>query len=239
MRTIAKLSSVVVVSAASMAASAADTGWNGNAELGFLSSSGNTDTQTLTAEIGLGYDTEQWKNKLTLGAYNASENEQTTSERYTAKFKSDYFFTKNDYVFGAISWEKDLFGGVRERTSETVGYGRRLINTDHDLLDIELGAGFRQQTSQRPELLDSDDGIGTAALKYRHTFSKTASFGQTIATEVGSDNTYTEAVSDLKMNLTGALFVKLSYTIKHNSDVPATTKNTDRYAAVTLSYDFL
>lgn len=239
MRVIARISSIALISTVSATAMAADSGWNGNAEFGYLSSSGNTDTQNLKAEFGIGYDTEKWKNKLSLGAYNAAEDDETTSERYTAKFKSDYFFTKHDYVFGALDWEKDLFGGVRERTSETIGYGRRLIKTDKNQLDAELGAGFRQQTSQKPALEDSDDAIGTAALKYRHIFSSTASFGQTVRSEFGDDNTFTEAVSDLKMNLTGSLFVKLSYTIKNNSDVPVGTEKTDRYAAVTLSYDFL
>ncbi|MGI9308794.1 MAG: DUF481 domain-containing protein, partial [Gammaproteobacteria bacterium] len=55
---------------------------------------------------------------------------------------------------------------------------------------------------------------------------------------VGSSNTYTESVTKLKASMTGALALTLSYTIRHNSDVPPDTEKSDRFTAISLEYGF-
>ncbi len=83
-----------------------------------------------------------------------------------------------------------------------------------------------------------DDAIGRAFGKYQWALSETSTFIQTLKVESGAENTFTESVTELKLSVVGNLFAALSYTVKHNSDVPADTKKTDTFSAVNLSYAF-
>ena len=47
-----------------------------------------------------------------------------------------------------------------------------------------------------------------------------------------------ESVTALKARLVGDLALVASYTVKHNTDVPALTEKTDTYTALSLEYVF-
>lgn len=120
-----------------------DSEWKGTGELGYVATSGNTDTQSLKAKLGLTHERPEWRHTLGLEALNSSEAENTTAERYAGNWQSDYKFTKRDYVFGRLSYETDKFSGYEYRTSEILGYGRRVLEQPSMTLDLEAGAGAR------------------------------------------------------------------------------------------------
>lgn len=218
--------------------------WTGKVELGALRTSGNSESESLNAGFALNHARNKWKNQFTAAAFSASQEDETTgddqqtAERYTAGYKTTYDFSRFNYAFGTLNWEKDLFGGVRERTTETVGYGRRLIATDTHKLDAEIGAGARQQETQKPESVSESDAIGRGALKYLWVISDTSEFSQSLLVESGDTNTYSESISALKLSIIGPTFVNISYTVKNNSDVPAGNEKTDTFLALNVSYEF-
>jgi putative salt-induced outer membrane protein len=227
----------LALSSCSLAAQAAP--WSGEVGLGYLGTSGNSETTSLNGKLALDYVNGPWKNAFTASAINSSsDDEGSTAERYTVGNKLDWGFTERDYVFGVVEWEKDLFGGVRERTSEAVGYGRHILTGPVHLLDAEIGAGARQLQNNDPGRTREDDMIGRAFAKYQWTLTETSAFIQSLKVESGADNTFTESVTELKLSVVGNLFASLSYTIKNNSEVPAGTESTDTFAAVNLSYAF-
>lgn len=210
---------------------------SGEASLGYLSSSGNTKTSTGTAKLAVDYTETQWKNAFTAAAYTASDKGANTAERYLLTDKLDWKLSEVDYVFGVLEFEKDLFGGIRERYSETAGYGRHILTGPVHLLDAEVGAGARQTKEQNTGIKENDlilRGYG----KYQWVISETSQFAQTLKVESGQSNTYTESVSELKMSIVGNLFAALSYTIKNNSDVPVGTKSTDTFTSISAVYTF-
>ena len=211
--------------------------WSGEAALGYLATSGNTRTESLNGKAKVDYTTESWKNSFqALGVYSADGGE-STAERYGASDKLDRNLSELNYVFAAIDWEKDLFGGIRERVSETVGYGRHVLNGPIHVLDLEIGAGARQ-TEENLTGDRNDDLIVRGLGKYGYKLSETSQFVQVLKVESGESNTYGESVSELKLSIVGNLFAALSYTIKYNTDVPTGTEKTDTYSAVNLSYAF-
>lgn len=210
--------------------------WSGKAGLGYLATSGNSDNTSLNAVFKLAYDLESWHHQFGAQAVGNVTNDVTTAERYQASVKSKYDFTEHDYIFGLVSWEKDRFSGYREQTSETIGYGRRLINSATQILNVELGVGAKQA--------DLADGtretgtIGRLGADYLWKFSETAEFSQLLAVESGSGNTYIESVTAISAKLMDSLALGISYTIKNNSDVPAGLEKTDTFTAVNLEYSF-
>ena len=73
---------------------------------------------------------------------------------------------------------------------------------------------------------------------WRTSFTETSNFEQNIDVESGSENTYIESVSAVRARLLGDFALVLSYTIKHNTDVPLGSEKTDRLTAVSLEYAF-
>lgn len=210
--------------------------WSGAASLGYLSTSGNTETTSYNMKLGVGYEKDKWNHNFSAAANGADESEETTAEAYQAGWKTEYNFSEHNFVFGTVDWRKDRFSGVDQQISEAIGYGRRLIHTEKHQLSVGLGVGHRQA-----DLADgtSESGaIGRGSIDYNWVFSETAGFDQNIVVESGSDNTYIESVSAVRARLVGDLAVVLSYTVKHNTDVPVGSEKTDTFSAVSIEYAF-
>lgn len=210
--------------------------WSGNVKLGYLGTSGNTDSESLNTSFELNYIPGDWEHQLRAAAIYSTESDVTTSEAYDAGWKSARNLTENDFLFGRLDWRKDRFGSITEQFSQAVGYGRRLIITDVHKLDGELGIGARQ--SDLFDGTDESDTIYTGRLTYKWLLSDTATFGQSLFVETGSSNTFSESVTDLRARLMGGLALVVSYTVRQNSDVLPGTEKTDTRTAISLEYAF-
>ena len=210
--------------------------WSGSASLGYLSTSGNTDTTSYNTALEISFEKNKWTHTFDAAAYGADESDATTAEAYQAGWKSAYDFSEHNYLFGLVNWRKDRFSGVDQQLSEAIGYGRRLIDTPAHLLSAELGAGYRSA-----DLSDntSESGvIATLGLDYKWTFSETSNIEQNVGVESGSDNTYIESISAIRARLLGDFAIVLSYTVRHNTDVPVGNEKTDRFTAISLELAF-
>ena len=210
--------------------------WSGKATLGYLATTGNTETSTLNTGLEVGYTVGKWAHLFTAAAVNSSENKVTTAEAYDAGWKSERNITDHDFLFGRLSWRKDRFGAFDTQFSQTVGYGRRLIDADKHKLNAEIGAGLRQSKDQLG--VEEDETIFRGGMYYKWLLSETAEFRQDLTTESGEKNTYVESVTALSAKVLGNLALVASYTIKHNTDVPPLSEKTDTYTALSLEYLF-
>ena len=210
--------------------------WAGKATLGYLATSGNTDNTSLNSGFELGYGAGNWAHLFTAQAINATESNTTTAEAYNASWKSERNLSENNFLFGRLDWRKDLFSAYDTQFSQTVGYGRRLIDSERHKLNAEIGAGARQS-----DLLDGtteSETIFRGGLDYTWTLSETAEFTQDLVVEAGEENTYLESVTAISAKLVGNLALVASYTIKNNSDVLPGIEDTDTYTALSLEYLF-
>jgi len=237
----AKLTGVVCLLCAAhaggaFAAETAEEGLKGEVELGWVATSGNTETQSFNGKAKAIHERDQWRNTFRLEALNSQDEDETTSERYFASAKTDYRYTEYDYWFGNLRYENDRFSGYDYTASETAGYGRRVMERPALTLDLEAGLGGRHR---KPEGASRDDeAIVIAAGALVWEISENAGFSQDARIEHGSDNTYTESVSALTTRINSRFSMKAAVTLKHNSDVPEGNDKTDTMTAVTLVYDF-
>ena len=211
--------------------------WAGKTTLGYLATSGNTENSTLNTGFEVGYTSGQWAHLLEAAAISASEDEATTAEAYNLGWKSERKISDQDFLFGRLRWRKDNFGAFDTQFSQTLGYGRRLVDNNKHKLNLELGVGARQSELQ---LLGSKENetIFTAGGYYKWQFSETAEFRQDLTVEAGGENTYTQSMTAISAKLLGELALVASYTVKNNSDVPPLTEKTDTYTALSLEYLF-
>ncbi len=184
-----------------MAQDAPEGPWSGKATLGYLATSGNTENSTLNSGFEVGYTAGKWAHLANAAAINASENELTTAEAYNLGWKSERNLTDKDFLFGRLDWRKDRFGGFDTQFSQTLGYGRRLIDSDKHKLNAEIGAGARQSTLQ--DGTKEDETIFRGGMYYKWLFSETAEFRQNLTAEAGNENTYIESVTAVSAKLLG------------------------------------
>lgn len=210
--------------------------WSGSASLGLLSTSGNTNTTSYNTSFGISYTKNKWTHVIDAAANGADESDTVTAEAYQADWKSSYDWSEHNYLFGLVGWRKDRFSGVNEQLSESIGYGRRIINTPAHILSAEVGAGYRD--ADLSDNTSESGAIGRLGLDYKWTFSETANFEQKIAVEAGSDNTYIESISAVRAKLLGDFAIVFSYTVRHNTDVPLGSEKTDKLTAVSLELAF-
>lgn len=210
--------------------------WSGKASLGYLSTSGNSESLNVSAAAELQYVSGRWDHLAEVSAVGAQQEEQTTAEAYLAAWKSKYSFTENNYLFGRVRWQKDKFSGYDQQMSETVGYGRRILHSDRQLLNGEAGIGLRQ--SDLRDGTSENEMILRGSLDYTLQLSENAEFTQDFLVESGSDNTFMESVTAVTASLVGELALKASYTIRRNTSVPVGSEKTDTFTAISLEYEF-
>jgi putative salt-induced outer membrane protein len=208
--------------------------WQASAELGFVKTSGNSETQTLNAKFNAATSYEAWKHTLLLETLSSSANDVRSAERYRAEGQSDYFINDRTYALGLLSWEKDNFDGFDYQASIAVGLGYKLIQESDMELSLELAPGYR--VSEYKAGYNEEDAILRAAEIFSWKISDTSTLDQFLNTEAGDSNTVTRFGISLTSQVADALSMKLGYSIKHNSDVVAGSDKTDKETSVTLVY---
>ena len=210
---------------------------SGNVTLGLFSASGNTESESTKIDIETEVDYELWRHTLAIDGYQASEDGEESAERYSGSLQSDYRISERSYLFVAGRYERDRFGAFDRRASLALGVGRRFIETEQVELDLEAGAGRRveEPDGTNDRNYDTIDVIGG---DFDWQFSDVSEFNQQLEVESGENNTSTRSVSAIRSKLAGNLSWVFSYTIEHDSDVPADTEETDRFTAVSLQYGF-
>lgn len=208
----------------------------GRARFGYIAASGNTETTNLNGKLELGWDRPKWRHAVIASSIYSKTETETTAENYRAGYKADRKLNGKNYLFGSLSFEHDEFSGYDERTTEAVGYGRRILESDAHTLDLEIGVGARQS-----ELVDGttqDETIGRLAGNYLWKFGANSDFSQQFSVESGSVNIYVESVSAVTSQLLGELDLVVSYTVKRNSTVPVGLEKVDTYTTVSIQYSF-
>ena len=218
---------------------------SGSGEVGLLMTSGNSETDSVNAKVNLKYEKEHFLGEVNLAAlYNSEETEtdgkkedKVSAEKYNYSAKIGYKFNPANYVFLNGDYEDDRFSGYDYKTTYSLGYGRKLIATDKVKLDVEIGPGYRYDKPEGKKA--ENEAVLRGYVMFNYKFSDAVSFQQDVTVVTGSSNTNTKSVSALKAQIIGALSMKASYKINHNTDVPDDdTEKTDTETALTLVYDF-
>lgn len=216
--------------------------YGGRVEVGYQARTGNTERTDLNSRIVLGAEKGSWSNTVEARVISADDETGTLEERYFLATKSEYAFTENNYLFIAVNAEKDRIRNIDRQTTEAVGYGRRIVTTDHHRLDAELGIGGRQ-IRYRDNTPRESDRIVRFASVYNWDINDTASFSQDIRIESGlGDNprSFGESITTFSSTLVGELALTLSYTVRYIEDdsLDPAREPMDTITSVGLNYQF-
>lgn len=240
------LASLLTNSASALAEEAKEekSPWTSSVELGFIKTTGNTETQTSALKADVAYEVDKWRHTGHAEGYGQESEDETTgdtvvsAERYELSGQSDYKFTERDYAYGQIKLKKDRFSGFEYENTLSAGYGRKAIKQDNMELDLEIGPGIRFYKPDNGEA--ADEALLVLAGKYWWAITDNSKFTQDLIFEIGEVYTDSKSVTGISANINKTLALKFTYTIRHKSEVPdpATTEKTDTEAAMTLVYTF-
>ena len=231
------LGSLVIASPVMAADDANEKNWTAEAELGFLRTAGNSDTETVNAKFNGTKSYSAFKHTLNLEALNSSQDDVRSAEKYSAKLQSDYNLSDDrSYLLGAIDWEKDLFSSFDYKAAAVIGYGYKVIKEDEKTLDIELSPGYRISEQDPGET--EKEAIVRFGEKFTWKISESADFDQYLSVDWGDSNTVTKFGASIASKISTKFRLKVGYALTHNSDVTGDTSNTDTETSVTLAYSF-
>jgi len=215
--------------------------WTSSIELGYVAVSGNTETSTFNGRFALSYELEKWRHAGFIATQTSSSedsnNVKTDAEKLTAQVKSDYQYSESAYAFGIVDYDDTKNSGFDYQASYAFGAGYRFIKNEKHSLDGELGIGSRQSKIELTGV-SNQESISRLAGLYKWQISKNSNFEQKLSTEVGDDNTVSKSYSGLSANIIENLALKVSYTVKHQSDVPEGNEERETVTSFTAVYTF-
>lgn len=211
--------------------------WSGSGQLGFTSTSGNTDTTSLTAGLKIKLETGKWVSNVTFDVLQASNNGVDTADRYISSTKTGYKFNEKNYLYYGSRYEKDNFSGFDYVMSSGVGWGHKFQDTKAARFITEAGLGYKIQAID----VDRSETTGLAflgKLDFMRQLTDSMSFENLTVIESTSDNSFIQNDAGLAFKVSDKFKVKLAHQYRRNTVVPFGRKNADTLVSVNLVYDF-
>jgi putative salt-induced outer membrane protein YdiY len=147
--------------------------WQLNADLGLVSTAGNTDVTTINVKEGFTYRDDGWGLTQTFQLLYSENEGERTANLWQAGMRGERRIGGAWRAYALLTFMRNPFSGVDRRFEETVGVLVRPIDTARDSLEFDLGASLAQQwvpdTSER-----LDFGSARLAMGFRHFFREKA-----------------------------------------------------------------
>ena len=216
------LTALLLLPAIALAQGAAPKPASLTASLGYVSSAGNSEVQTLTGADKLQYRSGKWlltqEGEALWGTNAGVEN----AGRYLFGLRTDLEMSKRTAVYGLASWRRNVFGGVARQFDEGVGLAYHAIVPNPQLLDFEAGVGLLQ----RRNTLGQDESFSTGRLGavYRYFFKEKTYFdvqGVYLANFETTDDYEWDSKLSLVAPLSNTFAMKLGYTYHFRNVPPA------------------
>ncbi|MRV73618.1 DUF481 domain-containing protein [Duganella sp. FT92W] len=220
--------------------------WFTAAELGAITTTGNTSGTSVTGKIDARQELEDWSNQYIFSGFfkedrtvdALGEKHRTRSaERFETSAKAAYHLEDNNkklFVLG--SHVKDQFGAYTRYSSLSVGHSARWFRSRDKTLDVELGPGYfigRRATGE------TENGMTVrGAAAYRWQVSPNALFTQTLSMEKGTSNLHSQAETALSTKINGTMQMKAAFSARNDTNAPEDKKSTDTQTSLTLVYSF-
>ena len=221
-------------------------GWFTSAEVGAITTSGNTTGTSITGKIDARHETANWSHEFVVsGFFKEDEYEDDegnverskSAERFAASAKASLKLLgegRRAFIIG--SHVNDRFGAYTRYSSIAVGHGSNWLNTANKTLDVEIGPGYFAGERATGE---EESGLTVrGAAQFRWRVSPSAFFAQTVSIEKGTSNTHSVAETSLSTKINSTMQMKAGFSARSDSSVPVGKKNTDTQTSLTKVYSF-
>ncbi len=228
-RPLAIAACLAALCAAALPARAADTekklGWTDAAELGYVVTSGNTETSTFGLKNTLARDWERSRFEINLGAIRVKTTDQSlyavgspgdfevvdgdptvTAENYYLNGRYDRKITDRFFWFAGAGWDRNRFAGIDSRYTGFSGVGNIWIDTERRKWKTDYAvSGTKESDVVEPADFDGTFVGARLSSTFLEKFSATGSYGNDTIVDENLNDT-----SDLRVNMTNWVSLNMS-----------------------------
>lgn len=216
---------------------APEEGYIGNIDFGYISTSGNSETESLNGAFKyITRISDEWSTGVHITGMTNENDEVRETERYAFVWNNRYDLSERSFIYSVVDYMNDYFGAYDYQAGAYVGYGHELFKDDTGHFSLGLGLGYRVNALEAGE--DEKESVVRGDLDYQYNISETATFTQVVAAIWGQDfDTYSSETA-LRTNISESLSLKLAYHINYNSVVPVGAEKKDTTTTISVSYSF-
>lgn len=220
--------------------------WTGEGSFSASISQGDTNSTDLAAAIKLKHSRGRWSESVHFTGEYDKDNHQETENRIFGSFQMDYRFDPKWSALIYTSAENDKYSGFGWRYFFGIGAGYDVIHSRRLDWVVQGGPGYKidhvRAYPATPPLVDEipetvEESIGLAlASRFRYNFSDKVQLTNDTAMIYVPLSTEIENTIAVTADLFGNLKVRMSYEIRHDTDPPPNTKQTNASTKVSLVY---
>ncbi|MEP0356726.1 MAG: DUF481 domain-containing protein [Paraglaciecola sp.] len=216
-------------------------------EFGYIATTGNTETSTIKGKLSAHQELTMWSNDFVLEAlYKKDKLEdeegvlqpsETTAQQFFLSGQGNYKLENPDHrLFAFASYSDNRFSSYNYQSTLAAGWSQKVWENDSSQFNYSIGPGY--SFNETIEDVEQNSLIVRGAFDYQWKISDTSTFKQIFSTEVGSDNTKSKSETSVSAQVSGALSMKVSLIMDHNTDVTEGTEKLDTQTSLTLVYSF-
>jgi len=148
--------------------------WSGSAELSFIQTSGNTDTQSLGMGFEITYKLGVWTTEAKLGYLRAETDGDLTAEKLTGLLGARRSLSEVFDVYARTTYLQNEFAGLNSSWGLEAGGLYKALTGDRHFLDLSAGLGYT--TEDRVSEANRDFAMATLGAKYKWKISESTDF---------------------------------------------------------------
>lgn len=211
----------------------------GSAELAFVGTTGNTQSQTISAGAEYIARPTNWLIKNRFAVVRASSNDIVTTESWLYGARAERVLNARTSAFGEYAFFKDEFAGVDNRNAVTGGIMFSVIKSDRQTLGVDVGVGYLNE--KRLAGADVSTGTYSGGAAYKLKLSENAEITdelRLLGTFYMADDWRASNVFAVTAKLTTMFSLKFSNTVRYMNFPPPGFKTTDTTTAIALVASF-
>jgi putative salt-induced outer membrane protein len=199
-------------------------GWKDTAELGFIMTSGNSDSSTLGLKNTLVYDWQEARFEMKLGAIRVESTQgfvalptatgfrredsdpEESAESYYLNGRYDHNITERFFWFAGAGWDRNTFAGIENRYTAFGGVGNIWADSETTKwrTDYAVTATKQNDVIEQPDLDDTFLGLRLSST-FLYKWSESGSYGNDTILDENVDDT-----DDWRVNMTNWVAVNMS-----------------------------
>jgi putative salt-induced outer membrane protein len=209
--------------------------WSGSLGLSFLSTTGNSQTQSLGFDLGVKRIPDPWGLEIVGKYLHSSKDGTTDAERSLLSVRAMRSLNERWSVFGGISVERDTFAGIDLRAFVEGGATYKLLTGP--VHELAFDGGLTWTRENQTTGTDRSFLGGILGLAYQWKLSGTASLTERLRFYPDFDQTSAWRVTSetaLKAALTGHLALQFGYDFRYSNEPVPGFHATDTATTVSL-----
>jgi putative salt-induced outer membrane protein len=211
----------------------------GQGELSFVSTGGNSETQTLGTSGSLIWRPGKWTTSVKAAFVDAETDGIRSARSLTAELRESRQLSPRMELYGHGSYRRDLFAGIENRYTVDGGVAFLLLDEAPHSLKIDVGAGYVYEDRLTEPV--SRFAAATAGADYQWTINDRSvlsdTFGFTANLQEGDDWRYSNLLS-LTVELNRTFALKLSHTANYLNQPVAGFEKLDTITSFSLVTTF-